>query len=522
MDGSFLIGAATITRPETFRAVNPATNEALAPDFSIATQADVAQACVLADAAFDAFRETTPDERARFLEAIATRIEAIGEPLLERAAAETGLPMARLTGERGRTTGQLRLFAALLRQGRWAGVVVDNALPDRLPLPRADLRQRRIALGPVAVFGASNFPLAFSVAGGDTASALAAGCPVVVKGHPAHPGTSALVGQAIREAVAECGLPEGVFSLLQGPSNALGAALVADPRIKAVGFTGSRAGGLALVAIAQQRPEPIPVYAEMSSVNPVLLFPAALAARAEALGASYVASLTMGSGQFCTNPGIVLALAGPDLDRFVAAAAKALSDATPQVMLTAGIHAAFDRGVAAIVDHPAVATVARGPTAAECNRGQPGLFRTDAAAFLKHPELAHEVFGAASIIVAAQSFDDMRKVLESMEGQLTATLQIDAADTDAARAFVPLLERKAGRILANGWPTGVEVSHAMVHGGPFPATSDARSTSVGTAAIERFLRPVCYQDLPDALLPAPVQRGNPLGLPRLVDGVMTR
>lgn len=518
MDGSFLIGAQAVTGTETFRAFDPSTGEEIEPQFSVSTADHVALACRLAAEAFDRFRETTPEDRARFLEAIADRIDALGDGLVDRAMRESGLPRPRLTGERGRTSGQLRLFANVLREGSWAGVTVDTALPDRQPLPRPDLRQRRIAVGPVAVFGASNFPLAFSVAGGDTASALAAGCPVVVKGHPAHPGTSAMVAGAIREAVAACGLPEGVFSLVQGPSNDLGATLVADPRIKAVGFTGSRGGGLALIDIAGRRAEPIPVYAEMSSVNPVILFPAALAARAEALGSAYVGSLTLGSGQFCTNPGIVVALAGPDLDRFVASAATALSGAEPQVMLTGGIHKAYDAGVARLANHQSIETVARGAEGTGCNRGRAAIFATNATEFAANPDLAHEVFGAASLIVRCASFDEVARVLEAMEGQLTATLQLDAADHDLARPLLPILERKAGRILANGWPTGVEVSYAMVHGGPFPATSDPRSTSVGAAAIERFLRPVCYQDLPDDLLPALLRDGNPLGLPRRIDG----
>jgi NADP-dependent aldehyde dehydrogenase len=518
MNGSFPIGGEAVTTAETFRAHDPATGETMEPAFAVSGVEHVERACVLADAAFDAYRETSPDERAGFLEAIAARIEALGDDLVTRAMQESGLPKARLTGERGRTAGQLRLFATLLRQGRWAGVTIDTPLPDRQPLARADLRQRRIALGPVAVFGASNFPLAFSVAGGDTASALAAGCPVVVKAHPAHPGTSAMVAQAIGEAVAACGLPAGVFSMVQGPANELGAALVADPRIKAVGFTGSRAGGLALVKIAQERAEPIPVYAEMSSINPVVLLPHALAARGEALASGYVASLIMGAGQFCTNPGVVVALAGPDLDRFTAAAGRALAAAPPQVMLTGGIHAAYDKGVAALAAHDAVTEVARGVEGTGCTLGRAALFTATAEAFLADPALAHEVFGAASIVVAARDMDEVARVLAAMEGQLTATLHLDDADAEAARPLIPLLERKAGRILANGWPTGVEVSSAMVHGGPFPATSDPRGTSVGTAAIERFLRPVCYQDLPDMLLPAAVRRDNPLHLPRLVDG----
>ena len=516
MNGSFLIGARTVMRPATFRAIDPATNEALDPPFGIATAADVAQACMLADAAFDAFREVAPAMRAAFLEDIAARIEALGDALVDRAARETGLPRARLSGERGRTTGQLRLFARVLREGLWAGVTIDPALPDRQPLPRPDLRLRQIPVGPVAVFGASNFPLAFSVAGGDTASALAAGCPVVVKAHSAHPGTSALVGSAIQEAVAACGLPEGVFSLLQGKSREIGQALVGDARIKAVGFTGSRAGGLALIGIAQARPEPIPVYAEMSSINPVLLFPGALASRSGALAQGYVASLTMGAGQFCTNPGIVLAIDGPPLDRFLQAAADALATVEPQVMLTPLIHESYENGIGRLIRHIAVGTVAEGLGAQGCNQGRATILTTTGAEFMRHPELAEEVFGATSIVVRCASLDEMKTLIGAMEGQLTATLLIDEADTEDARAILPLLERKAGRILANAWPTGVEVSHAMVHGGPFPATSDPRATSVGAKAIERFLRPVCYQGIPDALLPAALQEANPLGLPRYI------
>ncbi|MDH7637366.1 aldehyde dehydrogenase (NADP(+)) [Sphingomonas oryzagri] len=520
MDGHFLIGARAVARDATFSGYDPSRGEQIAPAFSISTAEDVAEACRLAAEAFDAFRDTDPDQRARFLETIADNIDALGDALVARAMQESGLPQARLTGERGRTSGQLRLFATHLRRGDWAGVTFDTPLPDRAPLPRGDLRQRRIAIGPVAVFGASNFPLAFSVAGGDTASALAAGCPVVVKGHPAHPGTTRMVADAIRDAVAACGLPEGVFSLVQGPANELGAVLVTDPRIKAVGFTGSRGGGLALMKLAGERPEPIPVYAEMSSINPVILFPQALAARGEALAKAYVGSLTMGAGQFCTNPGIVIGIAGPDLDRFVATATQALEQAQPQVMLTKGIHAAYDNGVSALEANPSVETLARGAEGTGCTLGRAALFITDADRFLADPSLAHEVFGASSVVIRAKDMAQIAALIEGLEGQLTATLQIDEGDYETAAPLVPLLERKVGRILANGWPTGVEVSTAIVHGGPFPATSDPRSTSVGTAAIERFLRPVCYQDLPDALLPKAVRSANPLNLPRRIDGTL--
>jgi 2,5-dioxopentanoate dehydrogenase len=502
----------------TFRGLNPATNEALDPPFTEASPADLERACALAGAAFDAFRETSPEQRATFLETIASAILELGDALIERAVAETGLPRGRIEGERGRTMGQLRLFAEVVRDGSWLDARVDPAQPGRMPLPRSDLRLRNIGVGPVAVFGASNFPLAFSVAGGDTASALAAGCPVVVKAHPAHPGTSELVGQAVRSAVAACDLPEGVFSLLFGTGNWLGGALVADPRIKAVGFTGSRGGGLALVGIAAARQEPIPVYAEMSSINPVILLPGALAARGAAIGKGFVGSLTLGAGQFCTNPGLVLALAGSDLDAFVQAAADAMAPVPAATMLTPGIYQAYQTGVQRLGEQAGVEQVARGGIANGANRGQAALFMTDAENFLATETSRQEVFGASSLLVRCRDLDTLRDLVEQLEGQLTITLQMDAADLDAARALLPTLERRAGRILVNGWPTGVEVGHAMVHGGPFPATSDGRTTSVGTLAIRRFLRPVCYQDLPDALLPASLREANPLGVPRLTDG----
>jgi NADP-dependent aldehyde dehydrogenase len=368
----------------------------------------------------------------------------------------------------------------------------------------------------VAVFGASNFPLAFSVAGGDTASALAAGCPVIVKAHGAHPGTSELVGRAVGQAVKTCGLPEGVFSLLYGSDREVGIALVTDARIKAVGFTGSRSGGLALTQTAQARPEPIPVYAEMSSVNPVYLFPMALQARAEELAHGFVASLTQGSGQFCTNPGVVIAISGDSLDRFVTTVSALLPGCVAQTMLTPGIFQAYKTGVGTLTEHAEV--VSKGLVAQGPNQGQVHLFLTQATTFLANRHLQAEVFGAASLVVVCANAEEVRQVSEHLEGQLTATLHLDDADLAGAKALLPVLELKAGRLLVNGWPTGVEVCDAMVHGGPFPATSDSRSTSVGTAAIMRFLRPVCYQDFPDSLLPSALQHGNPLRLRRLLDG----
>ncbi len=523
--GEMLIGHATVRGTGgTQRAFNPALNAEISePVFGLGTRADVERAAQLAAAAFDPYRNLPLVRRAEFLEAIADEILALGDELIERAHAESGLPRARLTGERGRTMGQLRLFAQVVRDGHFLGATVDSAQPERQPLPRPDLRLAKIPLGPVAVFGASNFPLAFSVAGGDTASALAAGAPVIVKAHSAHLGTSELVGRAVQQAARRTEMPEGVFSLLIGAGREIGEALVAHPAIKAVGFTGSRQGGLALVKIANGRPEPIPVYAEMSSINPVFVLPAALATRTDAIAQGFVESLVLGAGQFCTNPGLVLAIEGPDLDRFIASAVQALASKAPQVMLTPGIASAYRKGREQVQSVPGVEPVARG-TAAEVqsNAAQAALYVTDVQSLLGNDALQAEMFGPASLIVKARNLEELLQVAEHLEGQLTATLQIDEPDLAAARQLVPVLERKCGRILANGFPTGVEVSHAMVHGGPFPATSNAAHTSVGATAIERFLRPVCYQDLPDALRPQALQQENPLSVWRLIDGVPTR
>ena len=518
LTGDILIGSKRLSGiGATFKAVNPATGEVLEPAFAFAGAAEVERAGALAAAAFDIYRETAPEARAAFLESIAAEILALGDDLVARACAESGLPRPRIEGERMRTVGQLRLFAAVVRAGHWLDLRVDPALPERKPLPRPDLRQRHIALGPVAVFGASNFPLAFSVAGGDTASALAAGCPVVAKGHPAHPGTGELVATAVLKAVAAHGLPDGTFSLLLG-GNETGIALVKDARIKAVGFTGSRSGGLALSALAAARPEPIPVYAEMSSINPVYLLPGALAAGAEKLGRDFIGSVTLGAGQFCTNPGLVLAVGGADLDSFVASAAAALADYAPSAMLTPGIHRAYEAGRKVLSENRRVDRVAEGKVGEGVNRGTGALFVTEGADFLADETLSHEVFGASSLVVRCRDEDELLRVSRKLEGQLTVTLHLATSDLDAARRLMPVLEMKAGRILANGWPTGVEVSPAMMHGGPFPATSDGRSTSVGSLAIRRFLRPVCYQDMPSELLPDALRDSALEALPHMMDG----
>ncbi|SFS05002.1 NADP-dependent aldehyde dehydrogenase [Granulicella pectinivorans] len=514
--GEMLIGLTTVRGTDTpTQAINPATGETLGPDFPGGTPLDVDQACILAAAAFDPYRAAPLEARALFLETIAANIEALGEELILRVMAESGLPRPRLEGERGRTCGQLRLFAQVIRTGSFLNLTLDSALPDRKPLARPDLRSRKIPVGPVAVFGASNFPLAFSVAGGDTASALAAGCPVVAKAHPSHLGTSELIGRAIQQAVRDCKMPPGTFSLLFSTGNAVGEALVKHPAIQAVGFTGSRRGGLALVALAQARPQPIPVYAEMSATNPVFILPAALASRGAAIAESLVASATMGVGQFCTKPGIVLGLAGSSFETLSTTAAVTFSAATPGTMLNAGIHAAYEKGTAAFGAIPSVELLAQGLPSNGPSSAQPALFRTTSQAFLATPELSEEVFGPTTLLIACTTEAEFKVIAESLEGQLTATVHMDDADLPLAQSLLPILERKAGRILINGFPTGVEVSYAMVHGGPYPATSDPRATSVGAMSIDRFLRPVCYQNFPTALLPAELQAPT---LPHSLDG----
>lgn len=522
INGELLIGANAQQGSEAaFHAINPATGLELEPAFGTANLDDVERACTLAQQAFDSYRDTTLEQRAGFLEQIAENILGLGPLLIERAMQESGLPQARLEGERGRTAGQLRLFAKVIRDGRWLGAALDSALPDRIP-PRPDLRLRKIGLGPVVVFGASNFPLAFSVAGGDTASALAAGCPVIVKAHGAHPGTSELVSKVIQAAVASSGLPEGVFSMLHGDGRTIGQALVSHPAIKAVGFTGSRQGGMALVRAAAQRAEPIPVYAEMSSINPMFLLPDAMARGASKIASGFVESLTLGSGQFCTNPGLVIALEGDALNKFRDAAATALQGKTGTTMLTPGIYSAFNDGVAKLGQAPGVTLLARSQNGATACAGQAALFETSASNFLANPALEDEIFGASSLIVSCSDITQFGYIADHLDGQLTATMFLTENDRSLALTLLPALERKAGRILVNGYPTGVEVSHAMVHGGPFPATSDSRSTSVGAGAIDRFLRPVSYQDLPAYLLPAALQDNNPLGLWRVRDGELAQ
>ncbi|MCQ0092151.1 aldehyde dehydrogenase (NADP(+)) [Roseovarius sp. M141] len=501
--GNHLIAGEWIAGDDTFDS-SPAHGPTHA--FSVGTVDLVDRACKAAEDTFDAYATTSRADRAAFLNAIADEIDARGDAITQIGTQETGLPEGRLQGERGRTVGQLRLFADHIVKGDYLDHRFDAAMPDRAPAPRPEIVMVQRPIGPVAVFGASNFPLAFSTAGGDTAAALAAGCPVVVKGHSAHPGTGEIVAEAIHAAIEKCAMPKGIFSLIQGGDRAVGQALVQHPLIKAVGFTGSLAGGRALFDLCAQRPEPIPFFGELGSVNPMFLMPEATKARGADLGRAWAGSLTMGAGQFCTNPGIAVVLDGADADAFVSAAAGALQEVAPQTMLTDGIAKAYcdgaDRIKALNGVRPVVSAPSEGRTAA------PALFETTAAEFKADPALHEEVFGPLGLVVRAASLDEMRDLASGFQGQLTATLHMDDGDMDAARSLRPVLERKAGRVLVNGFPTGVEVVDSMVHGGPYPASTNFGATSVGTLSIRRFLRPVSYQNMPEALLPEDAVKQN--------------
>ena len=470
-----------------------------AHEFSVGTTDLVDQAAKAAEEAFWTYGYTTREERAAFLNAIADEIEARADAITEIGTQETGLPEARLQGERGRTTGQLRLFASHILKADYLDRRHDEALPDRKPLPRPDIRLIQRPIGPVAVFGASNFPLAFSTAGGDTAAALAAGCPVVVKGHSAHPGTGEIIAEAIAAAIKSCNMPKGAFSLIQGGNREVGQAVVQHPLIKAVGFTGSLAGGRALYDLCAQRPEPIPFFGELGSVNPMFILPHANAARGEDIAKGWAGSLTMGAGQFCTNPGIAVVIDGPEADAFTEAATKALEPIGAQTMLTDGIAAAYRKGR----DRIAATAGVRELLTSTCDlrNATPYLYATTGKEWMANEELGEEVFGPLGLIVRVSDMAEMLDLARSLHGQLTCTIHMDDADSVEARKLLPVLERKAGRLLANGYPTGVEVSEAMVHGGPYPASTNFGATSVGTLSIRRFLRPVSYQNIPESVLP---------------------
>jgi NADP-dependent aldehyde dehydrogenase len=506
----------------TFRAVNPTTGERFEPAFQAASDSDVDEAARLAQEAFVVYSRRSGKKRGEFLRLIAKELESSGEDLVKRATQETALPAGRIQSEIGRTCNQLYLFAQVVEEGSWVQARIDHADAERKPLPKPDVRSMYVALGPVAVFGASNFPIAFSVAGGDTASALAAGNPVIVKAHPAHPGTSELAGAAIARAVAKAGLPPGTFSLLFDDGVEVGKALVKHPSIKAVGFTGSHAGGRALMDLAAARPEPIPVYAEMGSINPVFVLPGAMKERRDQIAAGLHASVTLGAGQFCTKPGVVM-LADDDSAQAFAAKLGELVSATPaSALLTAGIHAAYCAGVSTRSGGGRAKLVGKGTTADVGHSAAAAVFETDAKAFASDPMLGAELFGPATLLVRYNKRDELLSLARSLHGHLTATLHATEDDLREYADLVQVLTTKVGRLVLNGYPTGVEVCHAMVHGGPYPATSDGRSTSVGTHAIFRFARLVCWQGFPDAALPEELQQKNPLGIWRLVDGELAR
>lgn len=521
---SLIAGAPAETSARSFRAVSPLDSSELEPAFHECVAEDVNRALTHAEEAFPIYKKISAEDRATFLERIAEEILAIGDDLLQRAHLETGLPIDRLTGERGRTVGQLRLFAEVVREGSWVDARIDPALPDRKPLPRPDLRRMLRPLGPVVVFGSSNFPLAFSVAGGDTASAFAAGNPVVVKAHRAHPGTSELVAGAILRAIEKCGLPHGVFAMLHGAGSEVGIALVKHPFTRAAGFTGSRFAGRSLFNAAAGRPDPIPVFAEMSSLNPLFILPGALRERGAQIVEGLKTSVTLGVGQFCTKPGLVFGLGSAEFETFAEKFADAIRVATPATMLTPGICKSFHDGLEAMHNVPGVVALAESEIDAEPKRtqGEPTVFATDAENFLKHTALHEEVFGPYTLLVDARSYTDLLRIAHHLEGQLTATVHATPEDLANATDLLAILERKAGRLIINSFPTGVEVSPAMNHGGPYPATSDERFTSVGTAAIQRFARPVCYQAFPGSALPPELTDANPRGIMRLVNNKLTR
>lgn len=515
----------TSHRGEVFHAMNPANGQVLEPAFYSASADELDRAATLAAAAAPIFAATPGRQRAALLRAMAEGLGANGESIVTRANLETGLPLPRLNGELARTTGQLKLFATLLEEGSWVDARIDPALPERKPLPRADLRSLLVALGPVAVFGASNFPLAFSVAGGDTASALAAGCPVVVKAHPAHPGTSELVGRVLQRALADAGLPAGVFALLFDAGIAIGSALVQHRAIKAVGFTGSSAGGQALMRLAAARPEPIPCYAEMGSTNPVFILPGALRERAAALAAGLQGSFTLGSGQFCTKPGLVF-VPDRDAEAFLDSLRTGVAALGQHGMLTPGIAQRYSSAIRqSLSDHHAQLFAGQPQSEPSANGAAhvlPAVFSVQLTDYVKRPELKDEIFGPTTLLIHYGEPADLLKGAGNLHGHLTATIQAAPNDLALAAELVRILKTRVGRIVFNGYPTGVEVSPAMVHGGPFPATSDGRSSSVGTRAILRFTRAICFQDVPPSLLPTELQPENPLGILRLVDGAYTR
>lgn len=503
---------------KTFYAVNPSTKETIEPAFHEATSSEIDKAIQKAHEAFQQYRLITTEKKAEFLTCIGDEIMALGDQLITRCMEETGLAEARLIGERARTVNQLYLFSALVKEGSWVDARIDTADPNRKPLPKPDLRSMQKALGPVGVFGASNFPMAYSVAGGDTTSALAAGCTVVIKAHPAHPGACELVAHAILTAIKKCNMPDGTFSMVHGQSTDVGLAIVRHPMIKAIGFTGSFRGGKALFDEANKRPEPIPVYAEMGSTNPVFILPGALKERGKDIARDFAASVTLGVGQFCTNPGLVILPPSEFKEEFITNVSKHIEDTAAGVMLTEGIRNNFQQGVNILQTLSGVEEVSSGKESEAGFTASAHFFESDIKAFLSNPTLEEEVFGPSTLAITASNKSELIQAAKKIHGHLTATVIGTDKDLEEYKDLILILEQKAGRLIINGYPTGVEVCHAMVHGGPFPATTDSRTTSVGTSSITRFSRPVCYQNFPDALLPDELKTNNPLDIWRLLNG----
>jgi len=507
----------------TAHSYNATNGLSLSGEFIEASSSEIEAAMQKAQSAFLQFKNSSGKQRALFLRAIAEEIMNLGDDLIQRCMAETGLPEARFKGERARTIFQLQSFADLLDEGSWVEARIDTAMPARKPMPRVDLRKMLIPLGPVVVFTASNFPLAYSTAGVDTASALAAGCPVIVKNHPAHFGAGELVGQAIMKAAKRCGMPDGVFSLLNGVDFKVGETLVKHPLTKAVGFTGSFIGGKAIYDMAQSRETPIPVFAEMGSTNPVLLLPEAMKNGAETIGKDYASSINLGVGQFCTNPGLLLGIEGVDLDRFTESLKEGIAQAKPFTMLHKGIKANYDKLRNETIADESVRLESESTLEADLQKSEarPTVVSVLAKHFLQNPTMHKEVFGPFSMLVKCANADELHQVVESVQGQLTSTLMAQGSDYTSFANTINILKEKVGRLVFNGVPTGVEVCPAMHHGGPFPATTDSRFSSVGADAIKRFARPISFQDCPVEILPEELKDENSLGIWRLLNNKWT-
>lgn len=519
MDGRNIIGIRKSGIPtKVINVFSPSLQRILDGSFNIASDEELEEAMQIATSAFETYKNVSGSKRAEFLNAIADEILALDDVLVNRAMQESGLPEGRIKGERGRTVNQLRMFAKVAEEGSWVEASIDQAIPDRQPFPKADIRKMLRPLGPVVVFTASNFPLAFSTAGGDTASALAAGCPVIVKAHESHLGTNTHVAMAIQRAAEKTGMPDGVFSSLNGKGIELGQKLVMHPAVKAIAFTGSLKGGKAIYDASAKRKEPIPVFAEMGSINPVLLLDQALQNNGANIANQYAGSVTQGVGQFCTNPGLLVGKSGAAMDAFVSALGKAIEGKKPEVMLNEGICKNFEKNKNHHLAQEGVNLVGESETTAAGFQGRPSVATVSGADFIKNKDLKEEVFGPFSLVVQCADDAEMQAVVESFDGQLTGTVMGENEEIIANRKIIETLQSKVGRIIFNGVPTGVEVCHSMHHGGPYPATTDSRFTSVGTDAIKRFGRPVAFQSYLQELLPEELRDGNPAGIWRNMDG----